>query len=380
MEKGVILIGVSGVLRGRKFALYNGQMTIGRAPTNNIVIPPTDSTASRRHAIISLTANGVFIIDANSTNGTFVNGKRIKASLQYPLKQGDRIRIGSSIFQAEIGTSNERSGAVVKGTKIKLLEPIASGGMSQVYKAMFADTKQIVAVKFPKKEYMTDREVLSLFKKEINIGMHLKHPNVVSIIMEISFRNLPTMVMEYFPSVTLHKLYTTSGLSIRNKLYILSQVCDALSYVHSKGIIHNDIKPGNILVNNRMFTKITDFGTAGTASTLSTIKDQWKILGTLLYMSPEQVQGQGIDNRSDIYDLAIVTYELFTGVNPFYNKSANRPPQIMERQLKFMPPPPSINKSLPATFDSVVMKGLQKDPNKRFSNINDFKMALLSAF
>lgn len=396
----LILECVAGSLKGEAVELERGTLSIGRLPTNNIIVPPQDTLASRRHAVIIADGKHFFIVDQKSTNGTFLNRVRLVPLKKYTLTNGDRVQIGASLFVARIAPSKgsvpvrrkvsrtpERK-AVQKpvvsnanrGSQLKVLEKIAIGGMSRIYKAIFLDTKQVVAIKLPKSEYINDPDILQMFKKEINLGIRLKHPNIVEVLYSIKFEGLPTMVMEYFPSVPLNKIIK-DGASLENKLKIFAQTCDALYYVHRRGIVHNDIKPGNILVGKNYYTKITDFGTAGTPASLKTIGDKWKILGTLLYMSPEQARGKNIDFRSDIYSLGIVLYELLTGVNPFRKENANGAVQVIERQLSYNPPPPSeVNDSLNKSIDDVLMRALSKDPEKRYFNVAKFKEDVLKSF
>jgi len=203
-----------------------------------------------------------------------------------------------------------------RGSQLKILEQIALGGMSRIYKALFLDTGEIVAIKLPKLEYKGKKDVLSLFKKEIKISQKFKHPNIIETLMEVSYDEMPTMVMEFFPSDTLAQFIAQKKL-LKDEKSIFNQIFDAFSYIHGKGIIHNDIKPSNILINNKRVAKISDFGTAGTPTEIKNMRREWKLFGTLLYLPPEQLIGDPIDVRSDIYSLGLVLYEYFTYVNPF---------------------------------------------------------------
>jgi len=425
---------IEGIYKGLEAGLEKGTLSIGRLSSNSIVLHPEDALASRKHAIIQEEHGKYFLIDQKSTNGTYLNGRRISPLKKYPLTTGDKVRIGSSTFIVKIEETGKSLVEEVFGklqkqvqtfqkqqlqglsqqsksqqgqlrqrkpqerqsqqeqnvqsvsqandqvSQLKVLEKIAEGGMSRIYKAVFLDTKRIVAIKQPKPEYKKEPEILDLFRKEIQITLHLKHPNIIETLYSITFEGLPTMVMEYFPSEPLSSLIKKNDLPLSIKLKIFNQTCDALEYTHRRNIIHNDIKPGNILVGKDYLIKITDFGTGGTPASLKTTKDKWRILGTLLYMSPEQINGENISFSSDIYALGILLYELLAGVNPFRKEGANEPAQIIERQLKYTPPPPSeLNSSLDNKIDDIVMKALEKKPDKRYFDVVQFKRNLNEA-
>ncbi len=417
---------VEGISKGLEAELEKGTLSIGRFSSNSIVLRSGDALASRKHAIIQEERGKYFLIDQKSTNGTYLDGKRISSFNKYPLTTGDKVRIGSSTFivkieetgkslveevfgklQKQVQTFQKRqlrdqtqqgrlqqsqsrqiqsqqeqnvqpiSQASDQVSQLKVLEKIAEGGMSRIYKAVFLDTKRIVAIKQPKPEYKKEPEILDLFRTEIQITLHLKHPNIIETLYSITFEGLPTMVMEYFPSEPLNSLIKKNDLPLSIKLKIFNQTCDALEYTHRRNIIHNDIKPGNILIGKDYLVKITDFGTGGTPASLKTTKDKWRILGTLLYMSPEQINGEDISFSSDIYALGISLYELLTGVNPFRKESANEPAQIIERQLNYMPLPPSeLNSSLDKKIDEIIMKALEKKPDKRYFDVIQFKRSI----
>jgi len=386
----------AGILKGREIKVERDVFTIGRFPNSDLVIPPQDSLSSRNHAKIFKVGNRFYIEDQKSTNGTFINGKRIRPMLKTSITNRDKIKIGTSTFEVEIIESifpkifpsfshapiphKEKPQQIDKGARLKVLEKIAIGGMSRIYKAIFTDTRQIVAIKLPKQEYANEPEVLNLFRKEIDIAIKLDHDNIIKTYQRVTFENLPTMVMEFFPSVPYSKVIADNQIPLKEKLSIFYQVCDALIYVHKCGIIHNDVKPGNMLVGERNVTKITDFGTAGTPGSLKTIKDTWKILGTVLYMSPEQINGKDINFKSDIYALDIVLYETLTGKNPFRDIKNNEPVQVIERQLTFTPPPPSeLNDALDDKIDEIVMKAIEKTPERRFSSVEEFKKAVMKS-
>lgn len=403
---------VGGPLRGRAVDVTAAAFAVGRLPSSSLVLPAADVLASRVHAMIETRRERVFITDQNSTNGTHLNGVRLEPFKPVGLNNGDSVRMGSSTFTVGGLAQNAREskpsdvlgsqsqGQVLPGGKsvrapgngtsapgggkkppVTILEKIATGGMSVIYTAQFADTRQVVVMKVPDEESARSPEVLRLFEREIATGLHLRHPNVIQVLMRIEYQGLPAMIMEYFPSQPLNVVMSRGNLDANQKLSILSQVCDGLSYIHARGIVHDDVKPGNILVGKDTVAKITDFGTAGTPASLKTAKDQWKLLGTTLYMSPEQIKGRDIDSRVDLYALGIVAYELLTGVNPFFMEGKNSGAEIMERQLGVTPPLPSvIRPGIPRAMDEPVMHALQKDPKHRTQTAQEFKDAMQRAW
>ncbi len=404
---------VAGPLKGRVVDVSTPSFVVGRLPSSNLVIPPADALASRVHARIEPRGGSYVVIDQNSTNGTYLNGIRLEPFKACRVTNSDILRIGSSTFQvssyagsgrrdqlpdargpqrqflpppvpavhATNIASGDKSARRATSQQVTLLERIATGGMSVIYTARFADTKQVVVMKVPDEESASSPEVLRLFEREIATGLHLRHPNVIQVLMRIEYEGVPAMIMEYFPSNPLNILVSNNSLNAAQKLGVFAQISDGLSYVHGRGIVHNDVKPGNVLVGSGGLTKITDFGTAGTPASLKTAKDQWKLLGTTLYMSPEQIQGRDIDSRADIYGLGIVAYELLTGVNPFFKEGKNSAAEIMERQLSLTPPPPSaVLEGIPRAVDEPVMQALDKDPRNRTQTAQEFKNAMQKAW
>jgi tRNA A-37 threonylcarbamoyl transferase component Bud32 len=404
---------VAGPLKGKTTDVSTAAFVVGRLPASHLVLPAADALASRVHAKIETRSRRSFIADQNSTNGTYLNGLRLDPFKPCGLSNGDSIRMGSSTFSISALANDARASrpaeaidkqrqaqgavggkpAIANGTAVNssvaqdekpvvaILEKLATGGMSIIYTARFADTKQIVVMKIPDDESARSPEVLKLFEREIATGLHLRHPNIIQVLMRIDYHGLPAMIMEYFPSTPLNALISAGSLDLKQKLSILSQICEGLSYIHGRGIVHDDVKPGNILVGKGNLAKITDFGTAGTPASLKTAKDQWKLLGTTLYMSPEQIQGRDIDSRADIYGLGIIVYELLTGVNPFFREGNNSGAEIMERQLTLVPPlPSSIRPSIPRTADEPIMHALEKDPRKRTQTAQEFKNAMQRAW
>jgi len=207
------------------------------------------------------------------------------------------------------------------------------------------------------------------------MSLKFKHPNIIETLMEVTYDEMPTMVMEFFPSDTL-AYYIAKNKSLNDEKTIIDQIFDAFSYIHGKGIIHNDIKPSNILINNKSVVKISDFGTAGTPAEIKKMRREWKLFGTLLYVAPEQLIGDPIDTRSDIYSLGVVLYEYFTHINPFKLNSTNVD-EVREKKLNFIPPPLyEYNSQINSELSNSILKAMERDPEKRYKNLMEFESAI----
>ncbi len=412
---------VKGAYEGKIFPIKSEEISIGRSSDNALILPPNDQSISRNHTLIENKSNQLYLTDLNSKNGTYLNGRRILPKKKILIKPGDSIKIGTSIFIVEEkkdsdnvsdsikkidnflrtqlidpikttllkGTINSKDSEKIptseiqsintnsreRGSQLKILEQIASGGMSRIYKALFLDTGEIVAIKLPKQEFKGKKDILSLFKKEIKMSLKFKHPNIIETLMEVTYDEMPTMVMEFFPSNTL-AYFISQNKSLNDEKLIINQIFSAFSYIHGKGIIHNDIKPGNILINNKSVVKISDFGTAGTPAEIRKMRREWKLFGTLLYVAPEQLIGDTIDIRSDIYSLGVVLYEYFTHINPFKLNSTNVD-EVREKKLNFVAPPLyEYNSQINPELSNSILKAMERDPEKRYKDLIEFKSAL----
>jgi len=413
---------VKGTYEGKIFPIKSEEISIGRSSDNVLILPPTDQSISRNHTLIEKKNNQLYLVDLNSKNGTYLNGRKILPKKKILVNPGDSIKIGSSIFLIEEKKDSDNISDSIKkidnflksqlinpiketllknntndfknlektptseiqklniksyerGSQLKILEQIALGGMSRIYKALFLDTGEIVAIKLPKQEFKGKKDVLSLFKKEIKMSLKFKHPNIIETLMEVTYDEMPTMVMEFFPSDTL-AYYIAKNKSLNDEKTIIDQIFDAFSYIHGKGIIHNDIKPSNILINNKSVVKISDFGTAGTPAEIKKMRREWKLFGTLLYVAPEQLIGDPIDTRSDIYSLGVVLYEYFTHINPFKLNSTNVD-EVREKKLNFIPPPLyEYNSQINSELSNSILKAMERDPEKRYKNLMEFESAI----
>jgi len=270
------------------------------------------------------------------------------------------------------------------GTQIgnyKIKEFIASGGMSNVYLATNINDAREVAIKILKKSYTNDNEYIEkYFNREINITKSLDHPNIIRLLGYGKHDESYYIVYEFVLGSTLSKYISRNRPPVSQIEKIAESILNALSYAHSKGIIHRDVKPQNILVSTAGEIKITDFGISKAISS-STITNTGLFLGSPGYISPEQadpdiLKGQEIDYRSDIYSFGILLFEMLTGRLPFISDT---PWGIVNKHLKEEPPDVrQLDSSIPDYLSYIVMKCLKKDRNKRFNNANEIIQVLRS--
>jgi serine/threonine protein kinase len=268
----------------------------------------------------------------------------------------------------------------------RIIEKVGGGGMGVVYRAKDTRLDRFVALKFLWGEFSRDPEALNRFQREARAASALNHPNICTIhdIGEQDGRSFITM--EYVPGKTLDDLIPRSGMALCELLKIAIQVAEGLSAAHAAGIIHRDLKPSNIMVSENGLVKILDFGLAkrlpiaGPAETgdiaTAGISTPGQIMGTIMYMSPEQVLGQEIDPRSDLFAFGIVLYEMIAGCHPWPSKPAI---ETMHAILHDAPPPidsPASGADLPTALQRIVRRCLAKRPTERFQTARELRAAL----
>ncbi|ADH61070.1 serine/threonine protein kinase with PASTA sensor(s) [Thermoanaerobacter mathranii subsp. mathranii str. A3] len=259
----------------------------------------------------------------------------------------------------------------ILGNRYEILEEIGEGGMAKVYKAKCHLLNRIVAIKILRPEFAADEDFVKKFRRESQAAASLSHPNIVSIYDVGQEGNIYYIVMEYINGHTLKKLISENGgpLEVKRAIEIARQVCKALDHAHKNRIIHRDIKPQNILVTEEDVAKVTDFGIARAANG-STITYTGDVVGTAYYFSPEQAKGGIVDERTDIYSLGIVLYEMLTGKVPFEGDS---PISVALKHIQEEIIPPSrLNEKVPKELDQIVLKATQKDVNLRYQTAADF--------
>jgi serine/threonine protein kinase len=267
---------------------------------------------------------------------------------------------------------------VQPGTELKgryeILEVLGQGGMGVVYRAHDKLIKRNVALKTLRD--VPDPSNLQLFYKECDVLASMSHPNIIEIFdlgeFEETGGNKPYFVMPLLPGVTLEKLVRTSSprLTLERSVEIISQTCRGLHAAHERGLIHRDLKPSNLFVMEDDSVKIIDFGVAHIVDTRHTMG----LKGTLVYMSPEQIEMKPLSPLSDIFSLGVVCYETLTGRRPFERGTSN---EIIQAILNQTPPPASeLNPMVSQAVGRVVHKAMAKQPFHRFPNAREFAEAL----
>ena len=266
------------------------------------------------------------------------------------------------------------------GGRYELGAVLGYGGMSEVYAARDIRLDRDVAVKVLRADLARDPSFVSRFRREAQSAASLSHPNIVSVYDtgEDTLGNengleIPYIVMEHVSGRTLREVLTEEGrLLPRRAMEITAEVAAALEYSHRAGIVHRDIKPGNVMLTRNGEVKVMDFGIARAAATGSADMTQTaQVLGTAQYLSPEQARGEHVDARSDIYSTGCLLYELLTGVPPFQGDS---PVAVAYQHVREDPLPPSrVDPDLPASVDAVVLKAMAKNPANRYQTAAEMR-------
>lgn len=263
--------------------------------------------------------------------------------------------------------------------RYQIEDRIGAGGMALVYEATDKLLNRKVAVKVLRPQFATDEEFIERFKREAQAVANFTHPNIVNIFDIGEDDGTHYIVMENVQGETLkHRIQKQGKLDSVAALKITKQVCNALVTAHRKQIIHCDIKPGNILLASEDVVKLTDFGIARAVTSSSTLKQTDTVIGSAAYFSPEQARGDKLDNRTDIYSLGIVLYEMVTGEVPFRGES---PVSVALKHIKEEPKPPTkFDNTIPSQIEDIVLKAVNKKPENRYNNIKqmliDVKAAL----
>jgi serine/threonine protein kinase len=273
---------------------------------------------------------------------------------------------------------DELIGQAVNGYTV--IEEAGHGGMATVYRARSAEGTD-VALKILSPIVAKERRFRTRFAREIAILRDLKHPNIVPILDHGQLDNRPYIVMPFAEHGTLQEVLGNGAFGPRRSARIVSGIAGALSHAHSKGIIHRDVKPSNILLDENGDALLSDFGFAHLHDSNLSLTGSL-IIGTPAYMSPEQCQGEKVDSKSDQYSLGIIIFQLSTGKLPY---EAETPMGLIVKQINTpLPRPRYINANVPDAIEDVLIKSLDKEPNNRYPNVDDlneaFQDAMLRSF
>ncbi|MDP9433414.1 MAG: Stk1 family PASTA domain-containing Ser/Thr kinase [Actinomycetota bacterium] len=268
-------------------------------------------------------------------------------------------------------------GRPVLGGRYEILEPLGYGGMAEVSRGIDTRLGREVAVKTLRADLARDPSFQARFQREAQSAASLNHPSVVAVYDTgedaSSGTSVPYIVMEYVRGRTLREVLNDEGpLAPARAMQVTGEVLRALDYSHKQGIVHRDIKPGNVMMTPSGDIKVMDFGIArALTSTEMTMTQTAAVMGTAQYLSPEQARGDHVDARSDLYSTGCLLYELLTGAPPFTGDS---PVSVAYQHVQEIPTPPSqLNGSVPAEVDAVVLKAMAKNPANRYQSAGEMR-------
>ena len=288
-----------------------------------------------------------------------------------PLKSSEEIDVTETI---ETPKEELTTGATFAG-RYQIIEELGKGGMGRVYKVLDKEVNAKVALKLIKPEIASDKKTIERFRNELKVARDIAHKNVCRMYHLGKEEGAYYITMEYVSGEDLKSFIRRSGLiSVGKAISIANQVCEGLLEAHRLGVVHRDLKPQNIMIDQDGNARIMDFGIARSLRAKG-ITGSGVMIGTPEYMSPEQVEGKEADQRADIYSLGVILYEMVTGRVPF---EGDTPFSIGVKQKSEIPrPPKEINEQIPEDLNRVILKCMEKDKEKRFQGVGELHSELM---
>ncbi|MGE3166003.1 MAG: protein kinase [Planctomycetota bacterium] len=349
----------NGPDKGRSFSIpAEGPSDAGRDP--NAQVPLRDDMVSRRHFQIVGRSGAFFIRDLGSSNGTLLNGTVLDKEAR--LAPNDRIEAGETRLTFVDEQPHPLLGKEVAGYRI--LDRVGRGGMGTVYRALQTSLDRVVALKILAPHLVKNSSFINLFIREARAAGALSHPNIVQVYDVGVQDDVYFFSMEYIPDGSVEDVMNKEKLiSLGRALRIVRDAARGLEYAESKGIIHRDIKPGNLMVGQGQVVKIGDLGIARSTGGESTVSQKDGVSGSPHYIAPEQAQGKDIDHRVDLYALGISFYQMLCGKTPF---AGGTPREVILKHIKENPQPIAERvPGLPSEVATLIHELIAKNPAQR---------------
>lgn len=334
------------------------ELTIGRSSENTIRIPT--AKASRRHCRIVASDGGCILEDLGSSNGTRHNGSPVTGKVT--LQNKDTIEIGGLVL-----TFLDADDDPLVGTRLgkyHILEPLGKGGMGAVYRARQIPINRDVALKVLNPALVSRKGFVESFQREARLAASLQHPNIIGIHDYGSEGDWYYFSMEFVDGENLLDRMARQGPLIPDEIVAFgTQVCEALDHAHGKHILHQDVKPHNIMVDKESVVKVADLGLANVMQYSAEADEERVSMGTPQYVAPEVIRRRAPDARTDLYSLSATLYHLITGTIPFDAKTLK---DMLQCHIKDpVPDPRDVIPQIPAPLADLIMRGLSKDPARR---------------
>lgn len=302
---------------------------------------------------------------------------------------GEDARVGTVVMSSTVSrgatalTGREVDLAALRENDIlaeryRYIRKVGKGAFGSVLLMEDLMVNEMLILKFLNAQLLSDESIIKRFVYELRFARKITHPNVIRIYDMIQFGSSPAIAMEYFPSHTLStEISGSSGMDPERGLKLLQDICAGMACAHEAQVIHRDLKPGNILIDSHDLVKIVDFGVAAASSQMDTrLTRTGLLIGTPTYMAPEQVTGRAVDQRTDIYSLGVIMYEMFTGSAPYKDGDSM---SIMYQHVRGEAKSPSaLNSSIPAVLDALILKAMATEPERRFASMNHLREELVA--
>jgi serine/threonine-protein kinase len=258
--------------------------------------------------------------------------------------------------------------------RYRVIRRVGKGGFGAVILVEDTEVSEEIILKFLNREVALDDNMIERFKHELRYARRITHENVIRIHELLTLKKSYAISMEYFSSHSLSDELKQGPLSLKRGIKIVWDICKGIHAAHQVGVVHRDLKPPNILINDSGLVKVVDFGLAAVNDADARLTKTGILLGTPTYMAPEQVRARTIDARTDIYSLGVIMYEIFTGRPPYV---ADDPMAVLFQHVEGNPTPPrQLRLDMPPGLEAIILKAMWVDPAKRFQTMDDLRRGI----